>query len=221
MNIYLNIQLTSQSPDAQPISIGMVSECGRTFYAEFQNFDPNRCDDWVRDNIVARLKFPAKVWGKNIAQCIEGAPDSIFGAADTEAMKKLVWRWLAQFPSCQFVIDLGTWQWPWMLQLIAEWELKDNVVQYDEAGFPDLPKGFEPWKGKVKVGNPCISPSLSAYPIELNQMVAGYYNKSLQEAGEIDRVGGLGHNFGFTTEGNDALSRAKLIKSIYSRLWKH
>ena len=41
------------------VSIGMVCEDGRTFYAENSAFDERHADQWVEDNVLSQLKF----WG--------------------------------------------------------------------------------------------------------------------------------------------------------------
>jgi hypothetical protein len=41
------------------VSIGMVSEDGREFYAVSTEFDPARAIPWVRDNVLDKLPSPA------------------------------------------------------------------------------------------------------------------------------------------------------------------
>ena len=36
----------------------MVSECGKTFYAELTDYDQNQVDDWLRDNVLDKLYLP-------------------------------------------------------------------------------------------------------------------------------------------------------------------
>jgi hypothetical protein len=45
------------------VSIGVVDETGREFYAVSTEFDPARAIDWVRRNVLDKLPAPAdKVW---------------------------------------------------------------------------------------------------------------------------------------------------------------
>jgi hypothetical protein len=39
-----------------PISIGIVAEDGRTFYAEFSDFDHSLANDWVKENVLSKLR---------------------------------------------------------------------------------------------------------------------------------------------------------------------
>jgi len=45
------------------VSIGIVSETGDTFYAESTNFDERNADQWVKDNVLSKLRW----WGKENA----------------------------------------------------------------------------------------------------------------------------------------------------------
>jgi len=45
------------------VSIGIVSENGDTFYAESTNFDERNADQWVKDNVLAKLRW----WGNEMS----------------------------------------------------------------------------------------------------------------------------------------------------------
>lgn len=77
IKLFFDFEFTSLSPDAQPISLGIISQetkpCDfpevykgrdlvswneyqpKSFYAEFSDFDLNHCDDWVKENVVKKL----------------------------------------------------------------------------------------------------------------------------------------------------------------------
>ncbi len=83
INLFFDCEFTSLSPDAQLISIGVVSDemttdinspvdeiakammgqkqskyfPSKSFYAELSDFDINRCDSWVKENVVSKFKF--------------------------------------------------------------------------------------------------------------------------------------------------------------------
>jgi hypothetical protein len=46
------------SPTIELISIGVVSEDGREFYAESSEFNLDNCNDWVKANVLPRLGPP-------------------------------------------------------------------------------------------------------------------------------------------------------------------
>jgi hypothetical protein len=145
INLFFDFEFTSLSPDAQPISLGIVSEgCidkteaelissfvfsgsskyhvgSRSFYAEFTDFDINRCDEWVKENVVGKLKFKNALKSNGGSLDDENNP-TILGKI--EWVKSHLRNWLSQFSDyeIQFVCDNGTFDWYWMLQLIGEWE---------------------------------------------------------------------------------------------------
>lgn len=60
MNIYFDCEFTGLHRNTTMISIGMITEYGRTFYAEFTDYDINQCDDWIRENVLENLLFNKK-----------------------------------------------------------------------------------------------------------------------------------------------------------------
>lgn len=174
INLYFDFEFTSLSPDAQPISLGIVSDEeyrikdsfdrvffrqafgqepkkeSKSFYAEFSDFDINRCDDWVKENVISKLIGicdPKKVnkhcatnfdiKGKYILYQREKIEsdgnyvqydESPYVNGNFEGIQSALKNWLSKFSDyqIQFISDCGTWDWYWMVQLLAEWEIKKD-----------------------------------------------------------------------------------------------
>lgn len=47
------------------ISIGIVAEDGREYYAVSNEFDPDDADDWVKENVIAKLPADLLKWNSN------------------------------------------------------------------------------------------------------------------------------------------------------------
>ena len=60
MNIYFDCEFTGLHRNTTMISIGMITEYGRTFYAEFTDYDIGQCDDWIRENVLENQLFNKK-----------------------------------------------------------------------------------------------------------------------------------------------------------------
>jgi len=60
MRIFLDTEFTGLRQDAELISIGLVSDSGECFYAEFIDYDKHKVDEWVRDNVVNKLVLSSK-----------------------------------------------------------------------------------------------------------------------------------------------------------------
>ena len=146
LSLFLDMELTSLSPDAQPISIGIVAGTlpQTSFYAEFTDFDLARCDDWVRENVVGKLI------GENIREWTQrNNPRWHTVYNDTAIIKTELLYFLSQFSdyNLQFIVDCGTWDWWFFMQLVAEWEevylakthVPHNALQTNIERHVDLP----------------------------------------------------------------------------------
>ena len=52
MKLFFDTEFTGLHKDTTLISIGIVSEDGRRFYAVFDDFDRSQCDDWIIENVI-------------------------------------------------------------------------------------------------------------------------------------------------------------------------
>ena len=53
--IFFDTEFTGLHQNTTLISIGLVSECGKTFYAEFTDYDQKQVDEWIKNNVIANL----------------------------------------------------------------------------------------------------------------------------------------------------------------------
>ena len=53
MRLFFDMEFTGLHKNTTPISIGIVSEGGKTFYAEFTDYDESQCDDWIKENVTS------------------------------------------------------------------------------------------------------------------------------------------------------------------------
>ena len=56
MKIFFDTEFTGLHKDTTLISIGLIDENGRTFYAEFTDYDESQCDDWIKENVINHLR---------------------------------------------------------------------------------------------------------------------------------------------------------------------
>ncbi len=55
MKIFMDTEFTGLHQGTTLISIGLVSEDGRTFYAEFNDYDESQCDEWIKKHVISNL----------------------------------------------------------------------------------------------------------------------------------------------------------------------
>ncbi len=264
LNLFLDIEFTSLSPDAQPVSLGIVTEdiparwkslAGqdvfgryefqqyenwevartRSFYAEFKDFDLNRCDLWVLDNVVKKLLYYPEVHDKTNEYDLEYW-DMCMNAGQ---VKIKLSKWLSQFSDyqIQFVVDCGTWDWYHFVQLIGIWEeIPTSMVIPMDAIPPNmtLEEFAEEWHkadyGKpimvvehpervswnhVRTGLPELPKNISPVPMDLNDLIALKKGMSVKEAFDLNREELAGKD---GDEKHNALWDAKIIKEIYTKL---
>ena len=54
--LFFDTEFTGLHKDTSLISIGIVSEYGDKFYAEFSDYKKEQADSWIKENIISNLK---------------------------------------------------------------------------------------------------------------------------------------------------------------------
>lgn len=175
----------------------------KSFYAEFSDFDINRCGDWVKKNVVEKLQLTDNERFLHHHNNLKRVKD------DTRVIKKSLANWMELFKDyqIQFVCDCGTWDWYWMVRLLAEWEEIPYSLVIPEMYIPDgktlddfikeweaspvkvvktLPKEFVQ-VGNTRTGLPKLPSNISPVPEDLNDLIAIKKGISIREAFDLDR----------------------------------
>lgn len=63
--LFFDTEFTGLHQNTTLISLGIVSEDGRTFYAEFNDYDKSQIDDWLRENVISKLRFVEPDFGES------------------------------------------------------------------------------------------------------------------------------------------------------------
>lgn len=200
--------------------VNLPIEPPKSFYAEFTCFDINRCDDWVKENVVGKLKY--NTYDKFLPEY--GVAD-MSGKGSTSLIKLWLYRYLEQFSGyqIQIVVDCGTFDWYHFLQLVAEWDEVRTNETYDRES-----------DGKVcdryrMCGLPKLPSNISPVPLDLNDLIAFKNGISVKEAFELyreklaDELNGFEWWKASEKVINDickhnALWDAKVIKAIYEKI---
>lgn len=67
MRIFFDTEFTGLHQHTTLISIGLVTENGREFYAEFTDYDKSQIDDWLQENVIANLIYKPNKKNENWA----------------------------------------------------------------------------------------------------------------------------------------------------------
>lgn len=115
MNIYFDTEFTGlDHKDPDLISLGCVAETGEVFYAEFTDYDISKCDDWVKEHVIANLILDEGDYYHNfhvISEFVDGDDKDnrvTTCVGNTKLVCEALDDWLTQFDNepIQFVSDV-------------------------------------------------------------------------------------------------------------------
>lgn len=103
--IFFDTEFTGLHQKTTLISIGMVSECGKEFYAEFNDYDESQVDDWIKENVISNLMF------NNFIKIIEITDNSLYMKGNSDQIKEYLIKWLEQFEEIEMWSDCLAYDW--------------------------------------------------------------------------------------------------------------
>jgi hypothetical protein len=98
MKIFFDTEFTGLHKNTTLISIGLVDENGRTFYAEFSDYDESQCDDWIKENVINNLKL-----GKYEHFSVSQENTEVYGSKNF--IRKHLNDWLSEYDYVELVSD--------------------------------------------------------------------------------------------------------------------
>lgn len=132
LRVYYDAEFTGLHKNTTPISIGIVSESGAYFYAEFTDYDPSQVTDWLNENVIQKLKLADKepgyacttdAYDKHVPSI--DSPVNMIVKGDTEHVKSHLLGWLANEShfaggaQIQFFTDCYAYDWVILNDLIG------------------------------------------------------------------------------------------------------
>lgn len=119
------------------VSIGMVDEHGREFYAVSTEFDPDRAVPWVRRNVLDKLPSPGDRAWRSRERIRDDLWDFMIEPVRTRPDEQLeLWAWLGAY---DHVVLAQLWgAMPALPQQIPRFT-KELRQMWDDRGRPTLP----------------------------------------------------------------------------------
>lgn len=116
------LSLLGLQKDTQLISIGLVSDDGKEFYAEFIDVDVNQQDDWIKQNVLVNTAY----YGN---KDIKGITDSNnYYIGDKIIIQKYLKEWLLQFGDIQLISDVCHYDMVLFIDIFGSaFDLPENV----------------------------------------------------------------------------------------------
>lgn len=102
MKVFFDTEFTGLHKGTTLISIGCISEDGKTFYAELTDFDRKQVDSWIKDNVLANLS-------PNLGTLFRTAETTAYGNKKEVAAK--LDKWLSQWDEVEIWSDCLSYDW--------------------------------------------------------------------------------------------------------------
>lgn len=150
--IFFDSEFTGLHQNTTLISIGLVTENGETFYAEFTDYDTNQVNDWISKNVIDNLLLGD--FDKDNDYSPNAKNVTIKG--DSQDIKIALTSWLEQFGDVEMWSDCLAYDWVLFNQLWGHaFDIPKNIfyIPFDLCTVFKL-KGIDPDISREKfVGN--------------------------------------------------------------------
>jgi uncharacterized protein YprB with RNaseH-like and TPR domain len=103
MKIFFDTEFTGLHKNTTLISIGLVDENGRTFYAEFSDYADNQCNEWIYKNVIKNLKWSKAGLSENFANIYANDWEA-YGTK--EYIKTVLIDWLSKYDNVELISDV-------------------------------------------------------------------------------------------------------------------
>lgn len=101
--IFFDTEFTGLHQKTTLISIGLISDCGKTFYAELTDYDQTQIDNWLRENVINNLNLSEHDNDANLNDWkIKGNSDDVKTGLEV---------WLEQFEEVEIWSDCLSYDW--------------------------------------------------------------------------------------------------------------
>lgn len=122
MKIFFDTEFTGLQKDTDLISIGLVSEDDKEFYAVFTDYDITKARskenmDWLQENVIANLDIEVE--------------EGVYHKGTRFEIRDQLIDWLSQFNDVQFVSDVCHYDFVLLIDLFGSaFALPENVCAY-------------------------------------------------------------------------------------------
>ena len=112
MNLFFDCEFTGLRKDTTLISLGIVADNGKKFYAEFTDYDEKQCDDWIKKNVIGHLILGHE----NIVTTKNG---DFFIRDNRKGIRRALLSWIRRDVVLQFVSDVCHYDFVLLIDLLT------------------------------------------------------------------------------------------------------
>lgn len=132
MKLFFDTEFTGLHKQTSFISIGIVAENGKKFYAEFSTYRKGQCNNWIKENV---LKHTILEGNDALAKRLGENEETTVILGSKADIRYELGEWLKQFDSVQFVSDVCHYD---MVLLIDIWGDAFRIPQNVSAVCHDI-----------------------------------------------------------------------------------
>ena len=193
MKIFFDTEFTGLHKNTTLISIGMIAEDGKTFYAEFSDYYECQCDEWIRENVIKHLKWSKESPIENFGNYDDMNHIEMYG--DKNYVKMQLEQWLSNYDKVELVSDCCHYDMVLFIDIFGgAFDIPSQICPACHDINQDIAKHFK------------IS-ECEAFDLSREEIINTYNKKVIYNwPNEVIKIDGDKHN---------ALYDAKVIKEIY------
>jgi hypothetical protein len=114
VRVFFDTEFTALSQQAVLISLGLISEDERTFYAEFNDYPVEQMSDWVAEHVLPYLQYP------NLPSLTPPLNLQSHGMkASRPVIRAALGEWLSQFNQVEMWADYPAYDWVLLCDLFG------------------------------------------------------------------------------------------------------
>jgi len=147
MKIFFDLEFTGLHQNTTLISIGLVAEDGRQFYAESIDYDRGQVNQWLEDNVIAHLSLVSTTDSGLPTMTSENGIQTIIGK--NWQLARCLGDWLRQFDAVEMWSDVLAYDWMLFCELFEAEDTAERLprnvyyIPFDIATVMKI-KGVDP-----------------------------------------------------------------------------
>jgi hypothetical protein len=119
--IFLDTEFTGLHQKTTLISLALVAESGEEFYAEFTDYDRSQLNDWLKENVIAKLRITHD-------QPFEKSGKGVYLKGDRIEIKEALQQWFNQFEGVEIWADVLAYDWVLFCELFGgAFKIPENI----------------------------------------------------------------------------------------------
>lgn len=110
MKVFFDCEFTGLHQNTTLVSIGLVAEDGRSFYAELEDYDRSQVDEWIQENVIDNLILASPPRNLPADACYLG---------NREIVRLALTDWLSRFEVVEMWGDCLAYDWVLFCELFG------------------------------------------------------------------------------------------------------